>query len=62
MHQAVVAVDEEGAEAAAATGFAVAGSAGPPLSLIVDHPCLFLISDEVTGSVLFLRRLSDPTR
>ena len=58
-HKAYVAVDEEGTVAAAATGIAGVTSAPPPFS--VNHPFLFLILDKVTGSVLFLGRVNDPS-
>ncbi|HUJ62597.1 MAG TPA: serpin family protein [Kofleriaceae bacterium] len=60
VHQATVTVDEEGAEAAAATGISVGdGAAYNPLD--ATHSFAFLIYDQVTGSVLFLGRLVDPT-
>lgn len=57
-HEAVVEVDEEGTEAAAASGGAVAGSHGP--TVMVDRPFLFVIRDQPTGAVLFLGRVNDP--
>ncbi|HEU5013646.1 MAG TPA: serpin family protein [Roseiflexaceae bacterium] len=61
-HKAFVAVDEEGTEAAAATGAVMgATSAAPPKTqMIIDHPFIFLIRDQATGSVLFLGRTTDP--
>jgi serpin B len=61
VHRAVVTVDEVGATAAAATGISV-GKHAAARSLTIDRPFLFLIHDEVTGSVLFLGRLADPTK
>jgi serpin B len=61
-HQAFIAVDEEGTEAAAATAVvfeAVSGPVGP--SLVVDRPFLFAIRDDTTNAVLFLGRVMDPT-
>lgn len=62
LHQAFVAVDEEGTEAAAAT--AVVGRAGSaqPLgkSIVVDRPFVFAIVDDQTRAVLFLGRVVDP--
>jgi serpin B len=63
VHQAFVAVDEKGTEAAAATAV-VAGGGGapppPPIPVIVDRPFLFLIRDRTTGQILFLGRVVDP--
>jgi len=63
IHQAYVDVNEEGTEAAAATG-AVVGvtSIGPDETPVfrADHPFLFLIRDKTTGSILFLGRVTDP--
>jgi len=63
VHQAYVDVNEEGTEAAAATG-AVIGvtSVGPGMTPIfrADHPFLFLIRDKATGSLLFLGRVMNP--
>jgi len=59
LHQAFVTVNEEGTEAAAATG----GGFGPtsvPDQFRADHPFVFLIRDRVTGAVLFLGRVIDP--
>jgi serpin B len=63
VHEAYIAVDEEGTEAAAATGVTtVAGiSLDPPIELTLDRPFLFAIRDLVTGELLFLGRVTDPT-
>jgi len=63
-HQAYVKVDESGTEAAAATGFAMEGDdddAGGPSYFIADHPFLFLIRDQLTGAILFMGRVANPT-
>lgn len=57
-HDAFIEVDEEGTEAAAATGMAMAGSHGPTVT--IDRPFLFLIRENETGSILFLGRVTDP--
>jgi serpin B len=59
-HKAFVEVNEEGTEAAAATGISVGVVSLPP-SFTADHPFIFLIRDKVTGSLLFLGRVVDPT-
>jgi serpin B len=63
LHKAFVEVNEEGTEAAAATAV-VMEFRGPPQAPPVfraDHPFLFLIRENTTGSILFLGRVVDPT-
>jgi serpin B len=62
VHKAFVDVNEEGTEAAAATGVAVAKEAAPadPAVFRADHPFVFLIRDNRSGSMLFLGRLTNP--
>ncbi|HXQ82039.1 MAG TPA: serpin family protein [Opitutaceae bacterium] len=61
LHKAFIDVNEEGTEAAAATGVVVVKSAAVlPRKFLVDHPFLFLIRDASTGSLLFLGRIVDP--
>jgi len=61
IHKAFVEVNEEGTEAAAVTGEAMMGGmpARPP-EFRADHPFLFLIQENRTGSILFLGRVVDP--
>jgi serpin B len=62
VHKAFVEVNEEGTEAAAATGVAMrltAAPAPPPL-FRADHPFLFLIRHNPSGSILFLGRITRP--
>jgi serpin B len=62
-HQAWVGVDEHGTEAAAATAVVVGTTSAPvdpPVDFTVDRPFLFLIRDDVTGSILFVGRVADP--
>jgi serpin B len=61
-HKALVAVDEAGTEAAAATGIIVeeVWSPAPEIELTVDRPFIFLIRDTETGSILFLGRVLNP--
>jgi serpin B len=62
IQEAFVAVDEEGAEAAAATGVAMVARAAMarPQTMIFDRPFLFLIFDRQTEVPLFIGRVSDP--
>ncbi|MFN7147678.1 MAG: serpin family protein, partial [Myxococcota bacterium] len=60
-HQAFVAIDEKGTEAAAATAVVISDESAPlPVTLDVDRPFLFAIRDRPTGAVLFLGRVVDP--
>jgi serpin B len=62
-HKAMVRVDEEGTEAAAATAVnmqATSARLDPPLTLTVDRPFVFLIRDDATGALLFMGRIANP--
>ena len=66
LHQAVVAVDEDGTEAAGATTVIVDADAGappivPPVEMKVDRPFFFGIHDATTGALLFLGEVVDPS-
>jgi len=62
IHEAFIAVDEQGTEAAAATAVAFDASAAALfVELDVDRPFLFAIRDLQTGVVLFLGRIVDPS-
>jgi serpin B len=62
-HQAFIAVDEDGTEAAAASAvvFEDAGIVPNQVSMVVDHPFFFAIRDLPTGTILFMGRIADPT-
>jgi serpin B len=62
LHNAFVDVNETGTEAAAASRVGGAGKGGRPqlVTFVADHPFVFLIRDNRTGSVLFLGRVVDP--
>jgi len=64
VHKAFVEVNEEGTEAAAATGIGiVATSIQPmPVTFRADHPFIYLIRHEATGAILFMGRMSDPSK
>jgi serpin B len=66
LHKAYV--DEEGTEAAAATGFgeAMGGISvfhydPPPKIFRADHPFMFVIVHNATGAILFLGKVNNPT-
>jgi serpin B len=63
VHKAYVDVNEEGTEAAAATAvIAMRASAKAPMIPVfrADHPFVFAIRDNKTGSILFLGRVTNP--
>ncbi|MBN2292825.1 MAG: serpin family protein [Pirellulales bacterium] len=64
VHKTFIAVDEKGTEAAAATAIGAKRGgkhpSSPPPEFRADHPFVFLISDNRTGSILFLGRFCDP--
>jgi serpin B len=64
LHKTFVQVDETGTEAAAATAVIVTMTAMPvePIVFNADHPFVFQIVDRETDTILFMGRLSDPTK
>ena len=65
LHKALVAVDEAGTEAAAATAVIVGITRGvsiepEPIELVVDRPFLFIIRHQGTDAVLFVGRVLSP--
>ncbi|MGB9721867.1 MAG: serpin family protein [bacterium] len=62
VHQAYIDVNEEGTEAAAATGVVVGiTSVGPRIPVFrADHPFIFVIQDKNTGNILFIGRVVEP--
>jgi len=61
IHDAIIAVDEKGTTAAAATGISVGTTSLPP-TLVVDRPFLFFIRHNPTGAILFQGRVVDPSK
>jgi serpin B len=67
IHKAYVDVNEEGTEAAAATAITVKALAArptpptPPIIFRADHPFMFLIRDNRSGSILFIGRVTNPS-
>lgn len=63
IHQAFVEVNEEGTEAAAATAVVMKLSAIPRITVFrADHPFIFMIQDRETGNILFMGRVTDPSK
>ena len=64
LHEAYLAVTEEGTEAAAATAVVMKATAAPATieTVTADRPFLFAIRDRATGAVLMLGRVLDPTK
>lgn len=64
LHKAFVDVNEEGTEAAAATAVVMQfrGLQSPPPIFRADHPFVFLIQENQTGNILFMGRVTDPTK
>jgi len=63
LHKAVLKVDEQGAEAAAATAVAIGVKSAIPRPIrrfVVDQPFLVAIRDHGTGGLLFLGRVREP--
>jgi serpin B len=64
VHDAQMNVSEKGTEASAATGGGLtptAMPAPPPVTIVFDHPFLFLVRDNATGAVIFEAQLTDPS-
>jgi serpin B len=56
-------VDEEGAEAAAATGVVMASlssGSNSHLEFRADHPFIFVLRGNHNGTILFMGRLTNP--
>jgi len=68
IHKAYVNVDEEGTEAAAATGVGMKAASVIPTETVqpkifnADHPFIFAIMHNQSGSILFMGKVNDPTK
>jgi len=64
LHKAFIDVNEEGTEAAAATAVIVGLKSipAPPEVFRADRPFIFIIQENSTGSILFMGRVSDPSK
>merc|ERR1719411_2506613 len=62
VHKAFIEVNEEGSEAAAATA-AIMMMRSMPISfpVRVDHPFIFMIRDNRSGSILFMGKVEEPS-
>lgn len=65
IHKAYIDVNEEGTEAAAATGVTMYGDAmsdtvNPVPVFYANHPFIFFIQDKDTGAILFMGRVINP--
>ncbi|CAM6127927.1 unnamed protein product [Calypogeia fissa] len=64
-HKSFIEVNEEGTEAAAASGavMALRSLAMPesPEDFVADHPFLFILREDVTGVILFIGRVTNPS-
>jgi len=62
VHKAFVEVNEEGTEAAAATGISIGVTSmpPPPKTFRADHPFTFLIRENTSGKILFMGRIVNP--
>ena len=66
IHQAFIEVNEEGTEAAAATGVIMTMKSlriqkHPTPVFRADHPFIFIIQQNETGNILFMGRVNNPT-
>lgn len=65
VHKAFIQVDEEGTEAAAATGVVMRVTSmplDPPAVFRADRPFIYLIRHRETGALLFLGRMAKPAK
>ena len=62
-HRAVISVDKDGTEAAAATAMTMSATGAPmePDRFVVNRSFLFSVHETVTGAPLFLGQVVDPT-
>jgi len=63
IHQAVIEVNEEGSEAAAATAVEIMETSLPPEPQIIqiNQPFIFMIREKFSGTILFAGKLMDPS-
>lgn len=65
IHKAFIEVNEKGTEAAAATMVAMVATSAPimqePVTFRADRPFLFALRDRLSGAILFVGRVENPT-
>ena len=63
LHDGYVNVNEEGTEAAAVTTIIVLADSEPlpPPKFVADHPFIYFIIDDESGTILFMGKVVDPT-
>ncbi|CAJ2677219.1 unnamed protein product [Trifolium pratense] len=59
-HKSFIKIDEDGSEAAAASVAFMSKGIPSRLDFVADHPFLFLIRDDMTGTVLFIGQVLNP--
>jgi serine protease inhibitor len=59
-HKTFVDVNEEGTEAAAVTSVEIGLTSGGPPVITVNHPFVFAIRERLSGTILFIGRVTDP--
>ena len=64
IQKALIEVDENGSEAAAASAISMSFRSMPmdPIHFNADHPFIFSLRDTQTGLLLFLGRVGDPSK
>ncbi len=67
IHKAFISLDEKGTQAAAATAVVMMRATAvmrrePAVVFRADHPFVFLVQDDASGSILFLGQLANPAR
>ena len=60
-HKTFIQVDEEGTEAAAVTSVVI-NQVSLPATFVIDRPFLFAIRERLSGTILFMGRVVDPTQ
>lgn len=64
VHEANITTDEDGSEAAAATAVVMVGTSAPidePVIVVFDRPFRFWLRDRLTGTAVFVGRVTDPS-